>query len=57
MNRDLVQHLVCPMCRGELQLSARETHDQSVESGSVECQQCISSFRIDEGVIDLLPTT
>ena len=37
MKRDLMEILVCPVCKGELQLNAEEEVDEEVVTGSLYC--------------------
>ena len=57
MRPDLVDILVCPVCKAELDLSATETAGDSGEivEGSLHCSQCDETYPISEGIPDLLP--
>lgn len=47
--------LACPVCKGELELTVEEQHDEEVVKGSLYCAQCQQLYRIADGIPDLLP--
>lgn len=58
MNRDAIDHLICPLCASErlVLLSYIEAgHPDVVDEGIVTCQECGSWFRIENGILDFLP--
>ena len=60
MRPDLMEILVCPVCKGELRLEVEqsETDEEGREeilSGSLHCAACEHSYRIEDGIPNLLP--
>ncbi len=54
MKRELMQILVCPVCKGELQLNVTEEKEEII-SGSLYCPQCNYSYPIVDTIPNLLP--
>ena len=57
MNRDILPYLLCPEC-GSHNLSLEEyssSEDEQVLEGHLDCPKCSSWFRIENGILDLLP--
>lgn len=54
MKRELMEILVCPVCKGELQLNVTEEKEEIV-SGSLYCQKCDYSYPIVDNIPNLLP--
>jgi uncharacterized protein len=46
MDKELLEILACPKCKGELQLTADE--------GELRCDACRLSYRVDDGIPILL---
>jgi uncharacterized protein YbaR (Trm112 family) len=46
MDKELLEILACPKCKGELQLT--------VDEGELRCGACRLSYRIDDGIPILL---
>ncbi len=57
MKRALADILVCPVCRGKLELQAEEETGDDVVRGCLRCGQCGVSYPIAEGIPNLLPQT
>ena len=60
MRADLMEILVCPVCKGELALTVEQTATDShgreeILAGTLGCGACEHTFRIDEGIPNLLP--
>jgi len=55
MKRELVDILVCPVCRGELELSVGEENGQEVVTGSLYCRKCDEHYPIVDTIPHLLP--
>ena len=60
MRPDLMEILVCPVCKGELTLSVEQTATDShgreeVLRGELHCAACDHRYRIDDGIPNLLP--
>ena len=47
--------LVCPMCKGELQLSIEEESENEVVTGTVYCAKCDVRYTIVDTIPNLLP--
>lgn len=55
MRHDLMEILVCPMCKGDLTLTVdREEGDEIVE-GKLVCSQCNETYPIEDGIPNMLP--
>jgi len=46
MDKELLEILACPKCKGELQLT--------VDGSALRCDACRLSYRVDEGIPILL---
>lgn len=55
MRYDLLEILVCPMCKGQLSLEARQEADGEVVEGVLRCQQCSATYPIEDGIPNLIP--
>jgi uncharacterized protein YbaR (Trm112 family) len=55
MRRDLMEILVCPVCKGELELSVDEENDQEIVRGSLYCARCDERYPIEDTIPNLLP--
>lgn len=55
MRRDLMEILVCPMCKGELHLTVDEENEQEIVSGSLFCARCNERYPIEDTIPNLLP--
>lgn len=55
MKPDLLEILRCPLCRGELTLTADRRDGEEILSGRLRCPKCTVDYPIDEGIPDLLP--
>ena len=60
MRADLMEILVCPVCKGTLTLGIEETEAlddgrEEILAGTLGCADCPLTFRIDEGIPNLLP--
>lgn len=47
--------LVCPVCKGELELTVAEADDGEVLEGGLHCAECDFTYPIDDGIPNLLP--
>ena len=47
--------LVCPMCKGELQLSIDEENENEVVTGTLYCAKCDVRYPIADTIPNLLP--
>lgn len=48
--------LCCPVCKGELKLTATERADDGdIVTGTLRCDACDFDYPIDDGIPNLLP--
>jgi len=47
--------LVCPVCKGELDLKTEEENEKEIVSGSLYCRKCKESYPIVDTIPNLLP--
>jgi uncharacterized protein len=57
MKKKLMDILVCPVCKGDLKLTAVEEKSEEITSGSLFCAGCSVTYPIKEGIPFLLPQT
>ena len=55
MKRELMDILVCPVCKGELELTVEEENEQEVVAGSLYCSRCDVKYPIENAIPNLLP--
>ena len=55
MKEDLMDILVCPLCRGELVLTVDRRDGDEVVEGSLRCSACPEVFPIEDTIPNLLP--
>jgi uncharacterized protein YbaR (Trm112 family) len=55
VQEELLDFLVCPMCKSELQLSEEKVVDKDIISGLLSCKECNEQYPITEGIPNLLP--
>ena len=55
MKRDLMDILVCPMCKGPLELSVDKEEDGEIVEGSLGCAACEDTYPINDTIPILLP--
>jgi uncharacterized protein YbaR (Trm112 family) len=55
MKRELVDILVCPVCKRELELSVDEENEKEIVTGSLYCPQCNGHYPIVDTIPNLLP--
>lgn len=57
MNRDVILYLLCPECGADnLSLEVYSSlNDGQVVEGRLNCPKCSSWFRVENGIVDLLP--
>ena len=55
MKRGLMDILVCPLDKHELELSVDEEDGEEVLAGSLTCSECGEVYPIDDGIPNLLP--
>ena len=47
--------LICPVCKGKLELEVEEENEIEVVTGSLYCQECNVRYPISEAIPNLLP--
>lgn len=55
MRMTLMEILVCPMCRGELDLTVTEQDGDEIVSGSLRCTECQEEYPIEDTIPNMLP--
>ena len=55
MKQDLMDILVCPLCRGELTLDVDSQDGDEIVSGSLHCAACDEAYPVEDGIPNLLP--
>ena len=55
MKKDLMDILVCPVCKGKLKLTVNEENKQEIVSGSLHCAKCNVDYPIVDTIPNLLP--
>jgi uncharacterized protein YbaR (Trm112 family) len=56
MPPNLMEIIVCPVCKGDLQLNAtREADDGDILEGTLRCPACNEDYPIEDGIPNLLP--
>ena len=55
MKEDLMDVIVCPLDKSELELSADQREDDEVIEGTLTCTDCGETYPIEDGIPNLLP--
>ena len=55
MKRELMDILVCPVCKEKLELSVEEENEKEIVTGSLYCPKCDVHYPILETIPNLLP--
>lgn len=55
MQRRLLDILVCPICRAELDLSVTEETEDEIIEGSLTCKECGEVYPIEDAIPNMLP--
>ena len=55
MNKELMEIIACPMCKGELELRVETEDGEEVITGSLICHQCAETYPIEDAIPNLLP--
>lgn len=55
MKRDLMEILVCPMCKGMLELTVDEESGDEIVTGKLFCDHCNETYPIEDTIPNLLP--
>ncbi len=55
LKRDLMDLIVCPMCREPFELTVDEENEREIVSGSLFCAKCNERYPIVDTIPNLLP--
>ena len=55
MKMELMEILVCPMCRSELDLSIAEQEGDEIIEGELTCAECSETYPITNTIPNMLP--
>jgi len=55
MKKELMDILVCPVCKGKLTLTVTQEIEKEIVSGSLYCGKCDVRYPIEETIPNLLP--
>lgn len=55
MKRDLMEILVCPVCKAQLELTVDEENEREIVRGSLFCARCNERYPIEDTIPNLLP--
>jgi uncharacterized protein YbaR (Trm112 family) len=55
MKRELMAILVCPVCKGKLELRTEEENGNEIVAGTLYCPRCMVNYPITETIPNLLP--
>lgn len=55
MHPELLEILVCPLCKGELALTATREAEGEIVDGSLSCAACGETYPIEDGIPNMLP--
>jgi len=53
MRKDLMEIIVCPVCRGPLELSVEEESGDEIITGSLNCAHCQERYPIEDRIPNL----
>jgi len=55
MKKELMDILVCPVCKGKLTLTVTQENEREIVTGSLYCGKCDVTYPIEETIPNLLP--
>ena len=55
MRDDLLEILVCPLCKAELTLATTREADGEIIEGALTCTSCGERYPIEDGIPNMLP--
>ena len=55
MRLDLMEILVCPICRGDLDLAVSAQEEDEIVQGTLTCKECGEVFPIEDTIPNMLP--
>ena len=55
MKRELMSILVCPVCKGQLELKVETENEREIVTGNLYCSRCQVIYPIRDTIPNLLP--
>jgi uncharacterized protein YbaR (Trm112 family) len=55
MRKDMMEILVCPVCKGTLTLTIDKEENDEIVEGSLHCAACNETYPIKDSIPNLLP--
>ena len=55
MRKDMMEILVCPVCKGTLTLTVTKENANEIVEGSLYCAKCNETYPITDTIPNLLP--
>ncbi len=55
MKPELLDILICPECKGKLELSVTEKDGEEIIEGTLTCQSCSEVYPIRDAIPNMLP--
>ena len=55
MKHDLMEIIVCPVCKGDLTLTVDSEEGDEITAGTLHCAACDEAYPIEDGIPNLLP--
>lgn len=55
MQHQLMEILVCPLCKGDLALTVDDEQDGEIVTGSLHCEACREIYPIVDRIPNMLP--
>jgi len=55
VRRDLMEILVCPVCKGELTLTVQQEDGEEIVTGALHCVACDETYPIEDTIPNMLP--
>ena len=55
MKKELMDILVCPVCKGDLELRVDTEDAEEVVAGALACGRCNEAYPIEDAIPNLLP--
>jgi len=55
MKESIMEIIVCPVCKGPLDLTVAEKTDGEIVAGSLFCAKCNYTYSIKDSIPNLLP--
>ncbi|MFQ5910166.1 MAG: methytransferase partner Trm112 [Thermoplasmata archaeon] len=55
MKKDLMDILCCPVCKSDLELKVENEEGDEILVGDLFCSKCSHTYRIEDGIPNLLP--